>query len=89
MLKIVRSASFDRPVYTLSGRLDVEHAVDLQKRFEAENARIVLDLIEVKRVDRDAIQFLSRWERTGIELANCPLYVREWIAKTKTKEDPR
>jgi len=38
-----------------------------------------LDLREVKLADRDAVRFLARCEADGIQLKNCPPYVREWI----------
>jgi ABC-type transporter Mla MlaB component len=83
MLKIVRSADRDFVVFTLSGRIEVEHAVDLQADFAAQECRIVLDLGEVKRVDRDAVPFLARWQAEGIALENCPGYILEWITKAR------
>jgi len=87
MLKIERSAKGDLVVFALSGRIDVEHAVDLQATFDEQKGRIVLDLAEVKRVDRAAVPFLARWHAAGITLENCPIYVREWIAKTRAPKD--
>jgi hypothetical protein len=48
---------------------------------EASDRSIVLDLKEVKLVDRDVVGFLASCEAKGIELANCPAYIREWIKK--------
>jgi hypothetical protein len=45
----------------------------------ANNSEIVLDLKEVRLVDRDVVKFLARCESQGAKLENCPLYVREWI----------
>jgi hypothetical protein len=42
--------------------------------------RIVLDLKDITLVDRDAVQFLAHAEMVGIEIVNCPEYVRRWIA---------
>ena len=82
MLKIARSMAGDRVVFTLSGRLDVEHAVELETILDDEKSPIVLDLAEVKRVDRDAVAFLARWHMAGVTLVNCASYLREWIEKT-------
>jgi hypothetical protein len=41
---------------------------------------IALDLEEVTLVDRESVRFLAGWERTGIELRNCPAFLRDWIA---------
>jgi len=38
---------------------------------------------ETKLVDRDAIRFLLHCEADGMKLENCPVYVREWMAREK------
>ena len=48
---------------------------------EADGHKLVLDLNELKLVDRDAISFLVDCEAKGMKLANCPAYIREWIQK--------
>jgi hypothetical protein len=72
MLMIVRSANADFVLFTLSGHIDAEHAAELQLAFE-----------EVKRVDREVVADLARWNADGIEFENCPAYLREWIARTQ------
>ena len=42
-------------------------------------------LKEVRLVDREAVQFLARCETEGVELDNCPAYIREWIEKERTQ----
>ena len=83
MLKIVRSESPDRLLFTLSGYIDTEHIAELQAAFDGETLPIVLDLLEVKRVDREVVADLARWNTDGIKFENCPAYLREWIARTK------
>ena len=46
---------------------------------EAEHRSLVLDLREVKLVDRDVVSFLVNCESKGVNIANCPAYIREWI----------
>lgn len=84
MLKILRSANGE-VVFTLSGRLDTENAIELKALFgsEAKGRRIVLDLKDLTLVDRDAISFLERCEADSIKLRNCPAYVREWIRRER------
>ena len=55
--------------------------VELQRFLEAEENcdRIVVDLKEVKLVDRVAVSFLARCEANGVQIENCPTYIREWI----------
>ncbi len=70
-------------VFTLIGRINAEEVAELQKLFEAEgkDCRIVLDLKEVKLVDRDAVRFLAHCEGNGVQIEHCPAYIREWIVR--------
>ena len=83
MLKIVRSENPDFVLFTLSGHIDPEHANELRVAFDREALPIVLDLREVKRVDREVVADLARWNTDGIKFENCPAYLREWIARTQ------
>ena len=87
-LKIARSADDGFVLFTLSGRIQVEHLAELQQLFEFETAdhSIVLDLKEVRLVDRDAVRFLTRCEADGTKLDNCPAYIREWIANERNRK---
>ena len=84
MLRIQRSANRE-VVFTLSGRMDTENAIELKALFasEAKGRRIVLDLKDLTLADRDAISFLERCEADSIKLRNCPAYVREWIRRER------
>jgi anti-anti-sigma regulatory factor len=84
MLRIQRSAN-DQVVFTLSGRMEVEHIAELEAliRSEATGRRIVLDLKDLSMVGQDAISFLERCEADGITLKNCAGYVREWITRQR------
>jgi len=84
MLRITWDANGE-VVFKVSGRLDAENVGDLKALFssEANGRRIVLNLLELTLVDRDAVRFLERCEADGIELRNCPTYVREWIARER------
>jgi anti-anti-sigma regulatory factor len=93
LLKIERSTEGDAVVFTLSGRIRAERVAELQNLCEsataAEGCRIVLDLREVDLVDRDAVRFLAGCVAAGIELAHCPGYVREWIAREADEQERR
>jgi anti-anti-sigma regulatory factor len=80
MLKITRATNGE-VVFKLSGRLDAENIGELKKLFSAEasGCRIVLDLEDLTLVDREVISFFARCEADGVELKNCPAYIREWI----------
>jgi len=83
MLRILRKADKGFVIFTLSGRIANENLEELQKLFREElvERRLVLDLKEVKLVDRDSIKFLARYENNGVRLDNCPAFIREWIMK--------
>jgi anti-anti-sigma regulatory factor len=82
-LRIQRLEKRDVLTLTLSGRIKAEEVAELERLFGAEgqNHRIVLDLKEVKLVDRDAVRFLAGCLANGIRLEHCPAYIREWIVR--------
>jgi anti-anti-sigma regulatory factor len=86
MLRIHRTAN-GRVVFSLSGRIETEDLAELQRLLSLESPRqeIVLDLQDVTIVDRDAMKFLASCESDGVELDNCPAYVREWIAADRNR----
>jgi hypothetical protein len=84
VLRIDRSANGDVR-FTITGHVDAAHVAELQQLVDAESAGrrpIVLDLKDVKLVDREAIGFFVRCEASGIRLDNCAAYLREWIRHT-------
>jgi hypothetical protein len=84
MLKIQRAAN-GQVVLTVSGQMDAENLAELKNLIESEAAgrRIVLGLKELTLVDRDAVRFLYHCDSHGIELQDCPAYIREWIARER------
>jgi hypothetical protein len=86
MLRIQTSVEGNQVVFALSGRIEAEDLAELQRlcRSEADDHNLVLDLGDVRLVNRDAIEFLAECEANGTKLRNCPAYVREWIAKEST-----
>ena len=80
MLRIQRSAN-GKVIFTLSGRIEAEHLEELQRvcSLETVGRLLVLDLNDVTLVDRNAVKYLARCEANGVELENCPAYIREWI----------
>ncbi|HBB97713.1 MAG TPA: hypothetical protein DC054_20220 [Blastocatellia bacterium] len=70
-------------VLRVSGRIDCASVDVLQELTESEKAvndRLALDLEEVTVVSPEAVRALTIAEGTGIELRNCPAYIREWIS---------
>ena len=88
MFQIRQSEGNGVVTFTLSGHLEEEQLSDLQKllagQMGAGSTAVVLDLADVKLVNREAVKFLASCETAGVELKNCPSYVREWIEKGRT-----
>jgi len=81
MLKIRRSEENGCAIFALSGRIEEKHVSELYELLDAEAKPTVvtLDLTEVKLVDREAIRFLAACKARGIELKECPSYIRRWM----------
>jgi len=85
VLKIEKVSDGPETVLRLSGRLDSEQVQELKSQIDRITQRFVLDLKQVRLVDLDAAHFLAVCETKGIELRNCPPYVREWILSEKPR----
>jgi predicted metal-binding protein len=82
-LRIERSARERFTIFTLSGRMETVHVVELKELFDHDYRNIILDLQDLRLADRDAVRFLKGCEKDGMKLQNCPEYVREWIDREK------
>jgi anti-anti-sigma regulatory factor len=82
-LRIERSPRQRFTVLTLSGRMDAEQVAKLKELFDRDYQNIILDLRDVRLADRDAVKFLRGCESDGMNLENCPAYVREWMDREK------
>jgi hypothetical protein len=66
----------------VSGRITGEELNVLRIGLE-DGGVVAIELAEVELVDRDAVDLLALSEANGIELRNCPAYIREWITKER------
>jgi ABC-type transporter Mla MlaB component len=85
MWKVRKQMEDEFVVLSLSGRIQQQELIELEKVFTSEVARqpVVLDLKEVKLVDQEAVAFLARCETGGTALRDCPPYIREWITRER------
>src|SRR5579859_1011292 len=85
-LRIQRSIESDLMVFKLTGRIQAADVPELLSllRSESFGHPIVMDLTDVKLVDRDAVLFLALSETTGAKLRNCSAYIREWISQERS-----
>lgn len=80
MLRIQRLPLGDSVVLAVSGRVDGEAIGELRRALEAEGGRpIVLNLEEMRLVDREGVVALAGFEAAGIRLERCPEFARQWI----------
>jgi anti-anti-sigma regulatory factor len=88
MLKVQEAANGGEAVLTLIGRMDAENVAELETLFssQAKGRRIVLDLKDLTLVDRVAVSFLESKETHGMQLKNCPGYIREWITRERHED---
>ena len=81
-LRIQRSDDDPWVVFTLSGRIQADYLPELEALLKSSSAehKLVLDLQQVKLVDRDVVRFLAQIEQTRATLRNCPAFIRQWIS---------
>jgi hypothetical protein len=58
----------------------------IQAEIRRYTPRVVFNLGEATLVDREVVLFLSSLEVEGVELVDCPRYIREWIARERCHE---
>ena len=82
-LRIERVSEGGKTIFRVSGRIALEHLVELKTEIDGTGAGTVLDLEHVTLVDVEGVRFLSDCEFRGIELVRCSQYIREWIARER------
>jgi ABC-type transporter Mla MlaB component len=76
-------AERDLVVLRISGWIARDDVDVLRSALDQERGAIAIDLAEVGLVDRGAVNLLVLIETRGVELRNCPPYIREWIARER------
>ena len=79
VLKIEEHSEGPRTTFVLSGRIESSNVHQLKLEIDRIETEVALDLRQVRIVDREAVRFLARCETRGIELVECPPFVRTWI----------
>jgi anti-anti-sigma regulatory factor len=85
MLRITKTEN-GGVVFKLSGRIETENIAEVKALLSAKTSgrHVLLDLSDLTLVDQDVVSFLRRCEADGIELKNCPAYVREWMKQEQS-----
>ena len=81
-------SAFDGKAVTvrLSGRIEEDHLDAIQEEVRRYRPRLAFNLGEATLVDREVVRFLAAQEVEGVELLECPRYIREWIARERSQE---
>ena len=72
-------------VLFISGRITGEHVEMLQDVLGHESGGFAISLKNVLLVDREAVKLLATSEANGIELKDCPAYIREWVTRERAQ----
>jgi hypothetical protein len=76
----------DRVILSISGRITAEDLEILRHTLAQESRAVAaIDLTNVLLIDRETVRFMLVAEDNGIELRNCPPYVREWVARERAQ----
>jgi anti-anti-sigma regulatory factor len=70
-------------VLRLCGRIERDDLDTFREAIGREKGPVAIDLSEVTLVNREAVTLLANCELNGIELRNCPAYLREWVTKER------
>lgn len=76
----------DGTTIKLLGRLCAEYLPELRAKIETSSRRVALELHEVTLVDVESVSFLTDCETQGVELRQCPAYIRGWIARERERK---
>jgi len=85
MLRIEKDSDGCVTTIRLSGRIESDDIAGIRSELADACATKILDLSEVTLVGLAAVQFLIHCEDEGIELRQCPPYVREWMFRERAE----
>jgi hypothetical protein len=85
MLRIEKDSDGCVTRLRLSGRIQPDCIASIRSAMNDGCARKILDLREVTLVDIAVVRFLISCEDEGIDLLQCPPYVREWILRERAE----
>ncbi len=75
----------DLVVLCVSGRITAHDLDMFRDLLGQERGAVAIDLKDVLLVDREAVTLLGFSEANGIELRNCPAYIREWVTRERAQ----
>ena len=70
----------------LCGRIQSDQIPSIVSEMDCDCPSKILDLSEVTLVDLGVVRFLIACEDEGVELVQCPIYIREWMLRERAEE---
>lgn len=70
----------------LSGRIQSEDLASIRSAMHDVSVGMILDFTDVGLVDIAVVRFLICSEDEGAELAQCPRYLRGWMARERKQQ---
>ena len=86
MLRIEKDSGVSVTRLRLSGRIQSGQIASIRSEIGADSTSKILDLSDVTLVDLEVVRFLIACEDEGVELIECPVYVREWMSRERAEE---
>ena len=83
MLRIEKNSDGCVTRLRLSGRIQSDRIACIRSAMSDGCVHKILDLTDVTLVDIEGVRFLMTSEDDGIQLAQCPAYVREWMVRER------
>ena len=81
MLRIERDSDGETTTIRLIGRIQAEHLGELKTQVRGGGPKLILNLEDVTLVDVQVVRFFGACLQSGIELRNCPPYIKEWMLR--------
>lgn len=86
MLRIENDSGGCVNKWRLCGRIQSDQIPSIVSEMDCDCPNKILDLSEVTLVDLGVVRFLIACEDEGVELVECPAYVREWMTRERAEE---
>ena len=80
--RIDRLAMEQGVVLRISGRIAAED-LDVVRAAVEQGRVVAIELAELELIDREAVKLLALSEANGVELRDCPAYIREWVTRER------
>jgi hypothetical protein len=84
-LRIEQNSRRGRAVLKLIGDIHSEDLKDFKAQTLAAGSDMAFDLDELTLVDVGVVRYFGECEQRGVELLNCPGYIREWIKRERDR----